>query len=381
MKNILVVVISLLLGLGATFCDNGDRKLPGEGPIDGGLEHPADADADGAEDTGGDAGGDSDLPDTGLVCDEMDLPVTRVTPRVLIVLDRSNSMGHDGYWDPVREAVYSVTNALETRIAFGLMVFPRTDGRQACAGSENPCEPARSPTLSCNANYASRIRGALRDLRTCGGTPTAMTLDAAAEYFREIPSFDHVPRPRDSLGHVLLATDGAPNCNEDLPPSTCRCTGSRDACEDHAGNCLDDERTLQAISDLRDVEVDLYVLGIAVSEWVDVLDEMALQGGTEAAYMVDEPLEIEEELDSITEGLTTCEVVVRPPEPVADPNKVNFYVEGVRVPRDSEGDCDEGWTWMDDQHEHVVFCGSWCERLRSGEVDDVIATFGCPTLI
>lgn len=381
MKITLVGLISLLAAGGSMFCNSGDRKLPGLCCLDAGLEHPLDADQDGAADASRDAESDSDLPDTGLVCDELELPVVRVTPRVLIVLDRSNSMGYDGYWDPVREAIYSVTSALEPRIAFGLMVFPRADGRQACADAVNPCEPARSPLISCGARNANRIRRELRDLDTCGGTPTAMTLDAAAEYFREIPSIDHVPRARDSLGHVLLATDGAPNCNSGLPGGTCRCTGSRDACEDLSENCLDEVRTYEAISDLRAVEVDVYVLGIDISEWVDVLGEMAARGGTEAAYMADEPLQIEEALESITEGLTTCEVVVRPPEPVADPDKVNFYVEDVRVPRDTDGDCDEGWTWMDDQHVYVEFCGSWCERLRSGEVDDVIATFGCPTLI
>jgi len=290
-------------------------------------------------------------------------------------------MSQAEHWNPVREAIYEVTDALEARIAFGLMVFPRADGRRACSVTENVCEAARSPVIACGARNANRIRNTLRDLETCGGTPTALTLDAAAEYFREIPPFDHVPNERDSLGHVLLATDGAPNCNDSLDGRSCRCTGTGDACEDVALNCLDEARTYEAIAALREVDVDVYVLGIDLTEWSDVLDEMARQGGTETAYMANQSNEIEDELESITDGLTTCEVVVRPPEPVADPDRVNFYVEGIRVPMDSEGECDRGWTWMDEEHEHVMFCGFWCERLRSGEVDDVIATFGCPTLI
>lgn len=350
-----------------------DRQLPNGLDLDSGPVPPRDADHDTA-----DGGRDGDA-DEEPVCDEMDLPVVRVTPRVLIVLDRSVSMASDGAWDAVREAIYDVTRALQSRIAFGLMVFPRADGRLACSADVNVCEPARTPSVSCRSSNASEIRRALRDLGPCGGTPTALTLEAAAEYFREAPSVDHVPAPRDSLGHVLLATDGAPNCNDDLDPDGCRCTGPPGTCDDFPLNCLDHERTYQAVADLNGNTVDVYVLGIDASAWADVLDEMARLGGTEAAYFASDPSAIEDDLESITQGLTTCEVVLDEPEPVADPEKVNFYVDGERVPHDPE--CTEGWAWDDEQRSRVVFCGSWCERIRSGEVDDVTATFVCPTLI
>lgn len=358
-------------------CDS-NRQIDSGISLDGGPDSGPEVDGDADSDRDADSDeGDAD----GAICDEMALSVLRVTPRVLIVLDRSNSMLFDGHWRPVSEALIEVTRALQSRIAFGLMVFPRADGRRACGHGENECEPASAPSVSCRARAAGAIRGVLESTDPCGGTPTAPTLQAAAETFREPPPLDHVPSSAVALGYVVLATDGAPNCNEDLDGAGCRCTDRVGSCEDFSLNCLDDERTYEAIESLQEVDVRVYVLGISASDWVDVLDEMALRGGTEAAYMVEEASEFQEALESITEGLTTCEVVLSDPSPVADPELVNLYIEGERVPQDGEGECQEGWSWADEDHDRVVFCGSWCDRLKAGEIDEVTATFGCPTLI
>ena len=63
----------------------------------------------------------ADLPD----CNEEVLkPDSGQHPNVMLVVDRSGSMGTSGEWEPTVTAVSSVTAALETSVAFGLMLFP-----------------------------------------------------------------------------------------------------------------------------------------------------------------------------------------------------------------------------------------------------------------
>ena len=146
-------------------------------------------------------------------------------------------------------------------------------------------------------------------------------------------------------------------------------------------NCLDDERTLEAIDGLVDSGITLYVVGIAASDWTAVLNQMASHGGTDAAIMVDDPTSIEDAFEAITGTVASCEWEIGEPDPDADPNFVNFYFDDEQVPMDAEGECDEGWAWANEEETRVIFCGSFCDRLLSGSVGNVRATYGCPTLI
>jgi hypothetical protein len=371
-----LLAASLLAVSSASSSCSDERQFSGTLFVDSGPPPRWDADVD--QDESDDA---APQPDGDPICEELDLPVIRVTPKVLIVLDRSNSMLTSGHWNPVREALIDLTARLEKRLAFGLMVFPEFEGSHACTRSSESCSSPREPTIRCEPRNASKIERLLEELDTCGGTPTAPTLDAALGAFLEIDSPIRVPEAQSAGSYVLLATDGAPNCNDELDGETCRCTGTPAGCAELALNCLDAERTYGAIDRLADLDIQIFVLGILVSRWRDVLDEMARRGGTGQASMAEAHDEIYERFDEITRDLTTCEVAFRDPGPVADPTLVNFYINGRRVPL-SDGDmCGWGWRWSDESHRRVTFCGPYCELLRDGLVDEVIATFGCPSLI
>lgn len=339
-------------------------------PRDADLDRAVDADLETEDGTGGEP-----------VCQELDLPVIRVTPKVLVVLDRSNSMTMSGHWNPVREALVELTHDFDRRLAFGLMTFPEFEGSGACTRTSQACASPSSPVIGCAPGTAASIERVLSDLGTCGGTPIAETLEAAIDEFIDFDSPVRVPEMQAAGAYLLLATDGAPNCNENLDGETCRCTGTPAGCAETPLNCLDDARTLEAIERFAELDIQVFVLGIMASRWQDVLDEMSRRGGTERAYMIENQEAIAATFEEITRGLTTCEVAFRDPGPVADPALVNFYIDGVPVPL-SDGDrCGWGWRWSDDRHRRVTFCGPFCEMLRDGEVDDVVATFGCPSLI
>jgi hypothetical protein len=354
----------------ATACAPGDdagvRDAFGDGDAstgDGNLEGGGDVDPD---------DGRTDVPPADAeICDEERFEIARVIPDMLVVLDRSNSMRDDGYWDPVRNAIYDVTAAMDAEIWFGLMIFPNASGGAVCSGTTNQCEPGREPVVGCAEGNAGTIRDQLVPMPTCGGTPIAVTLRNGRVYLDTLAGDGH---PK----FILLATDGAPNCNESLT-SPCRCTGI--SCGLNPLNCLDDVRTYGVIDELNATGIRLFVLGIGTSTWMDVLDQMAWRGGTDHAFLAEDPASIRATFEEIAGSIASCEFDMRSPSPDADPNLVNFYFDGAAVPRDDDGECDNGWRWTDADHDRVVFCGTHCDALLGSTVTDVSATWGCPTIL
>jgi hypothetical protein len=355
--------------------DEGSRDDAGHSDIDSATDdHGGGADSD--------ADGDTDIvlpdiPDTEAeACDQANFNIARVIPDMLIVLDRSNSMFDDGYWNPVRDAIYTVTTAMDTQIWFGLMIFPNVLDSSICSGLDFQCEPGHGPLVPvADANHFAIIEQ-LGPMLTCGGTPIADTLYNARTYLDTLAGDGH---PK----YILLATDGAPNCNDALPGGSCRCTSPVAlGCMANPGNCLDDLRTNAVLGDLLAGGVQVFVLGIGTSSFADVLDAMAVAGGTEHAYFAEDPATILPTFEDIAGMAATCEFDVSEPDPSADPTLVNFYFDDVAVPGDNtDGTCDDGWGWMNAEHTRVQFCGDYCTAIMTGTVGSIRATWGCPTII
>jgi hypothetical protein len=310
-----------------------------------------------------------DVPEE--ACDERAFEIARVIPDMLIVLDRSNSMYDDGLWNPVREAIYTVTGAMDFNVWFGLMIFPNAVGARSCSGLSNQCEPASDVSVPVGEGTSVPIRDTLSGMATCGGTPIALTLQAARSYLESLTD-DH---PR----YVLLTTDGAPNCNDSLMPP-CRCTSPM-GCELNPSNCLDDVRTNGIIDELLAAGIGVYVLSIGTSSWADVLEEMAMRGGTEHAYYAEDPAAMTAAFEEIAGAVVSCEYDIGALEPGADPARVNFYFDGVVVPMDADGTCDSGWAYTDDTHTRIQFCGPYCDMIMSRSVGTISAAWGCRTVI
>jgi hypothetical protein len=380
-RFILVGVAGLLFAaLGCSPADEGGRPDGWPGG-DGAEAGEADGVSEGASDDGEGTGYEFTPPDVGdlgaEVCDQAPLDIARVIPDMLIVLDRSNSMLDEGYWNPVREAIYAVTEAMDLQIWFGLMIFPNFGEGLVCrpAMRLNECEPGHTAVVGCAADTAEAIRGTLEPMATCGGTPIAVTLQNAQAYLDTLAADGH---PK----YVLLATDGAPNCNAALDPAACRCTGTA-GCDAAPLNCLDDTRTSAAIDGLVAAGTRMYVLGIGTSGWMDILDAMAARGGTGAAFFAEDPAALRAAFDTIAVAVATCDFDIPSPSASADPTLVNVYFDGEAVPggADCAGGTSEGWAWTDDSHTRVVFCGSYCDAILAGSVAAIDATWGCPTII
>jgi hypothetical protein len=305
------------------------------------------------------------------ICGEEEFNIQHVTPDMLIVLDRSNSMFYNSFWDPTRNAVVSISTTYQDTILFGLMVFPSLSCMNGVTGE---CEPGRTPNVPVALNNGAAISSALSSMTTCGGTPIAETLQQAHAYLLGLT--DTNPK------YVLLATDGAPNCNTGLNGMTCRCTCTNPAlcsvCSEYNVNCLDDTRTYDAIDAMYADRIRTFVVGMSTAavEWGDVLGQIATRGGTEQFYPAEDPSQLQTAFEAITGMVATCEFDLNPSD-AADPNQVNFYFDGVVVPRDPTNT--NGWNWVDE--DTIAFYGTPCDQIMSASVGTISAKYGCPTII
>jgi hypothetical protein len=318
-------------------------------------------------------------------CGESNFAVSGTIIDMLIVLDRSNSMGEGApsLWTSMGDALTSVTSQMEDQINFGLMLFPDT----SCSGAANTCQPSSAPYVDINSVGAvSQIATAVGagGVGTCGGTPIAVTLQNALSYLSTVS--DSYQR------YVLLATDGAPNCNSLLVGSQCTCVGT--SCTGSSGanlNCLDDIRTFSAATALKNAGYRTFVLGVGDSgDWAPVMQNIATQGGGQY-FNVSDTGTLISTLQNITGSLVECKFDLdwnAIDAGVDDPSKVNFYCK--KNPGDPVGPTNlvgfddncasgSGWDWVD--ADTVMFCDQACEALKDGTCTVVTATFGCPTVV
>lgn len=352
------------------------------GGIQGNGDDDGDNDGNGSDSTGDNGGGDHGLPDSdgvvadlGELCGEAAFNVGRVTPDMLILLDRSLSMtmSDPPLWNIIRPALVTVTSATDDGIWYGLMSFPNSIEPDACGGYGNQCTPPTEALVPVGPDASGAIESALDSLDTCGATPTALSLENA-----------HQVLAAAATGHpqyILLATDGAPNCNESLDGDTCRCTTGD--CGRNPQYCLDDARTYAALDAACAADVHTFILGMGgATEYSDVLEQMAVHGCTTTFYAAQEPEEIQAALDAITGSIATCQYEVSCAD-IPDPTKVNFYFDGAVVPRDPSHE--SGWDWTDpcestsDTRGAIEFYGSHCDLIMSGGVASITALYGCPS--
>ena len=192
-----------------------------------------------------------------------------VVPDLLVVFDTSGSMSEpagDGRtkWDAAVDAVGTLAARHDRTLRWGLELFP---GDQLCAEGF-----IAVPVPSTGA----AVGQALRATGPGGGTPIARSLAVAREHLASLGD----GRPH----HVLLVTDGQPNCNGALDWTSCACTCNpqdpRCTCEGWPENCLDDQATIREVHALAQDGVSTFVVGFGGGVNPAVLDALAVAGGT-----------------------------------------------------------------------------------------------------
>jgi hypothetical protein len=322
----------------------------------------------------------------GSQCDCIDVPLFIDPPTIYFVLDRSGSMDVSDKWNQARVTVGKIMRSLGPRANFGAAMFPEWGTEDACAPGKEimSVRPGDPPSSGVDGPTTSFLLSATRILPN-GGTPTGSTLELVRTKLANLPGHRY----------VILATDGAPNCNPNASCGVDRCQlnvenrpgcpkeGPRNCCEPPDGyreNCTDSPSTLSAISSLKVMGIPVFVVGLpGAAEYSSLLEEMAVTGGTALAtspryFAVNAASEdvMLAALKKVAAKITgTCTFDLK--EAPADPALVNVYMDDAALPYEPVN----GWT-IDGTT--VTLVGSSCERVKNGDALDVRIIAGCPRL-
>jgi len=363
-----------------------------------------DADTDGDADTDTDADGDTDTDtdsDTDSVCDASNYSIEHNPINMLILLDRSRSMytntiESETYANVVSEALKNVVEETTEAelINFGLAVFPALDCAPDDEESDYECEAADESVVEVGPGNFDAIDLALDAVGTCGGTPICQSLQWAKGYL----TGDEFPAELDELPKfVLLATDGAPNCNSAGDIGTCTCTA--DTCQ-IAEQCLDDLCTYNAAFQLATAGIPVFVIGVGddLAEWDYVMNNIALYGGTSEYFPAEDATALQEALEDITGEAISCSFQVdwsTIDEASVDEGCDMVNVQGLfsegwdDIPRSPTCSIENGWHWageppaFDDGTPYleycteIVLCDQACQQLKDGVIEEIRAEFGC----
>jgi hypothetical protein len=312
---------------------------------------------------------DGGAPDAGrelVPCMTGELTPQPAVPAVMLVVDRSGSMNFDfagnagglfgnpltgpRRWNVLRTTLEATLSQVDDQVAFGMVQFP----------GDNSCGVSSSIELLPKAGNAAEVMS--RFNRTpSGGTPTFEAVMAAGDQLASVK------------GQVLvLITDGDPNCNAELDPTTCDCTsplvGFPPECVE-ADSCRDAERTADGLRTLRqDRGIITYVVGVGSNNnsVLQALDNMAIAGGAprmgsaRSFYNGATESELSEALNLISTRLTRCTWATG--TRLGPDDLVEVNVGGQFVPQGPAG-----WDWIDATSGELSLKGMWCERAAAGE--------------
>ncbi|MEZ4256511.1 MAG: vWA domain-containing protein [Polyangiales bacterium] len=286
----------------------------------------------------------------------------RGIPNILVVLDRSGSMGDDNKWRDAVAAIKNVTSNLENGVAFGLLTYPSGGGTQ----SDSQCG-AGNMDVSPATGSAGQIAN---ELDTSGGpggrTPTAGALDLARATLGGIQG----------ASYVLLVTDGAPNCTPDLNPDTC--TSSTSGTRGGATSCLDDARSVASVAALAEVNIPTYVIGFDTGDWGPVLDAMASAGGTglDAYFPVNDGASLEGTLSQLAGNAISCSYTLD--STPADYRYVEITLDGAPLPHTSQTNDGSGWELNGNR---IDLKGATCEGLKSRDDAELGISVQCELVL
>jgi hypothetical protein len=342
-----------------------------------------------------DAGRDADADLDGAVpCIPGRFDFELAVTQLMFVIDRSGSMkftldGRDEIdgapvprsqwrWTILRDALRQTLPSFDEQIAMGAKFFPEELTNDDLFSSERSCRTDTGVAIPPKRGNSNAIIATFDRTEPLGGTPTSEAIRIAAQALSQSRSVART---------LVVATDGAPNCNRDLDARTCVCT-STVPCSTNPGrgrySCLDDERTIATIRSVaEDQKIPVYVIGIGSTERPDflrVLDEMAIAGGrprstTPRHYNVQSPDDLTNALETIRDSVAKC-TFLTPSAPV-DPDLIRVEIDGRPVPRDPTKT--NGWDWIDQTFGWLAFFGDACRAAQraSSRASGVSGTVSC----
>lgn len=316
---------------------------------------------------------DASEADAAIVCSPGRFDLERAPLLVSFVIDASSSMvspleSQDGTskWQALTDAFAYELPRFDDEMVLGAYIFPSIFGAD--------CTVFQGPTLSPQKGNVSALLDVMRSRQPGGGTPTDEVLKNAGNELLGM-------RAAKSARALVLATDGAPNCNNQLDVTTCACTATDGTACIYPEECLDDARTLAEISALASQGLPTYVVGIESSEdaaFESVLRAMAIAGGKPSAppsfyYPARSATELDDALTSIVSGGNACTFLTS--SVPNDDGTIEVFENGVLIPYDASGET--GWRWGDRSIGEIILSPNECAEVQKKATLSLTATIAC----
>jgi hypothetical protein len=339
-------------------------------------------------------------PDGVRACVETKAETTRLPVDLYIVQDRSGSMGMQGKWEAVKNALITFVQSPDTSgMHVGLGFFPRQGSGAACmACTTIPCfqmcgcssVQCTNGVCRCTAFAAScsgqdyvdaavgieplpgvapKIVMALNGVMTTGGTPTRPALEGGVQFAKAWLA------SKNRRVALALATDGEP-------------TG-----------CTDNNVTTVADVARRALADGIHTFVIGVGPNLNNLNAMAMGGGTGKAFLIEGGNIQQQFLETLRTiqgqaSRLSCSYAIPPPPmgQALDPRKVNVRFTSGEPPRsvyigqvEDRGKCGPQGGWYYDNPtmpRSITLCDSTCTMVnQGGEKAEVAVLFGCATRV
>lgn len=359
--------------------------------------------------------GDQPPADAGLCGNEV-IEIQEDRPNLYFVLDASGSMGEriapdseTTKYDAAVSAIKRVLKLIGHRVSYGAAVFPkpaRSDAdttahpELACLPGMQIFETQTGDPIACalSGRTGSHLSTLLQ--RFGDYAPNASTSRRGTPLSATLGSLVPTLTALSGKTAVILATDGAPNCNPNATctsdlcetnlahwqyPSGLVCEEPINCCDpavDPSGpqNCVDDIATNQILRSLQAASIATYVIGLPSEQVLSsVLDSMAVAGGTARErypryYETTDAEGLANTLQKIASSIAiSCTLELSEPPP--NWAQVAVYFDNTRIPALT----DDGWQSVDDSTLRIT--GSYCDDLVTGNVMQVQIAAGCPVYV
>lgn len=308
--------------------------------------------------------------DGGLLCTDGKIPLQPAHPVVMLVVDRSNSMNQSfpgtgmTKWNALRGALKQALPAWNDQLMLGLHTFP--------SGSTASCTVSTTADLAPALQSVPQIITTLDSKSPGGSTPTALAIENAGAILKNL-------RSASSARALVLATDGAPDCNAALDPTTCTCVGGGGMCT--ANRCLDATRTIERIATLTSSNVPTWVIGLRSSNdavFVSTLNRMAVAGGrpqtgTNSFFSAASQEELEAAFTSIRRQVGACLFLTTSVPDLG--GSIELSIDGAFTPYDAQQL--EGWSWVDPGNGELALHGDACLKALTLPIEALQVVVRC----
>ncbi len=273
-------------------------------------------------------------------CGASEFTIDVVQPNVMLVVDRSGSMGDADVpgtnmtrWQVTVQTIDTVTTAYANKIRFGLVLFSACEPGGCSPGTI--VLPIPSTPAQINQTAAST--------ELCNSNDPETSIGSTLQALVGEPSLQDPGR----ANAILLLTDGQDNCG--------------------GGGAEAAQQLIQ-----QTVPVKTFVVGFSGDVNADELTSIAQAAGTAPYYQADDAASLQTAFDTIAAHVASCTYQLQ-----STPPQEQLYVFFNNDPAGIASDPANGYTY-DPATNTLTFHGSACDALQAGTVTDIDVVFGCP---